>query len=216
MNKVVLVDDHPLLRNGLATLINTYESFQVLFEADNGLDFIKQLDAENLPNLVLLDITMPEMDGYATAKWIKANHPSIKIIALSMMDDEYAIIRMLKSGARGYVVKNTNAKELLQALKDVIEKGFYFNDKINSKIADSVYNSGDKNSDTHALNNITEKETEFLIHACSEKPYKEIASDMYISPRTVDSYRDSLFSKLNVKSRVGLAIFAIKSGLVKL
>ena len=216
MNKVVLVDDHPLLRNGIATLINTYESFQVLFEADNGLDFIKQLDAENLPNLVLLDITMPEMDGYATAKWIKANHPTIKIIALSMMDDEYAIIRMLRSGARGYVVKNTNAKELHQALKDVIEKGFYFNDKINSKIADSIYNSGDKNIDTHVLNNITEKETEFLVHACSEKPYKEIASEMYISPRTVDSYRDSLFTKLNVKSRVGLAIFAIKSGLVKL
>ena len=216
MYKVVLVDDHPLLRNGLATLIDTYDAFTVLFEADNGVDFIKQLDASNLPNLVLLDITMPEMDGYATAKWIKEHHPLIKIIALSMMDDEYAIIRMLKNGARGYVVKNTNAKELLQALKDVMEVGFYFNNQINNKIANSVYHSAEVGSDAYILSNITEKEIEFLKHACSELTYKEIASKMFISPRTVDSYRDALFEKLNVKSRVGLAMFAIKTGLVKL
>ena len=216
MYKVVLVDDHPLLRNGIATLIDSYDTFSVLFEADNGVDFIKQLDESNLPDLVLLDITMPEMDGFATAKWIKDHHPKIKIIALSMLDDEYAIIRMLKNGARGYVVKNTNAKELLQALKDVMEIGFYFNNQINSKIANSVYHSAEVGSDAYMLSNITEKEREFLIHACSEKTYKEIASDMSISPRTVDSYRDSLFEKLNVKSRVGLATFAIKTGLVKL
>ena len=216
MYKVVLVDDHPLLRNGIATLIDSYEAFSVLFEADNGVDFIKQLDENNLPDLVLLDITMPEMDGFATAKWIKDHHPKIKIIALSMLDDEYAIIRMLKNGARGYVVKNTNAKELLQALKDVMEIGFYFNNQINNKIANSVYHSAEVGSDAYMLSNITEKEREFLIHACSEKTYKEIASDMKISPRTVDSYRDALFEKLNVKSRVGLATFAIKTGLVKL
>ena len=216
MYKVVLVDDHPLLRNGIATLIDSYDTFSVLFEADNGVDFIKQLDENNLPDLVLLDITMPEMDGFATAKWIKDHHPKIKIIALSMLDDEYAIIRMLKNGARGYVVKNTNAKELLQALKDVMEIGFYFNNQINNKIANSVYHSAEVGSDAYMLSNITEKEREFLIHACSEKTYKEIASDMKISPRTVDSYRDALFEKLNVKSRVGLATFAIKTGLVKL
>ncbi len=216
MYKVVLVDDHPLLRNGIATLIDSYDTFSVLFEADNGVEFIKELDNNNLPDLVLLDITMPEMDGFATAKWIKENHPKIKIIALSMLDDEYAIIRMLKNGARGYVVKNTNAKELLQALKDVMEIGFYFNNQINNKIANSVYHSAEVGSDAYMLSNITEKEREFLIHACSEKTYKEIASDMNISPRTVDSYRDALFEKLNVKSRVGLATFAIKTGLVKL
>ena len=216
MYKVVLVDDHPLMRNGLATLINTYDAFTVLFEADNGVDFIKQLDTFNLPNLVLLDITMPEMDGYTTARWIKEHHPQIKIIALSMMDDEYAVIRMLKNGARGYVVKNTNAKELLQALKDVMEIGFYFNNQINNKIANSVYHSAEVGSDAYILSNITEKEIEFLTHACSEQTYKEIAGQMFISPRTVDSYRDTLFEKLNAKSRVGLAMFAIKSGLVKL
>ena len=216
MYKVVLVDDHPLLRNGLATLINTYEAFTVLFEADNGVDFINQLDASNLPDLVLLDITMPEMDGYATANWIKQHHTKIKIIALSMLDDEYAIIRMLKNGARGYVVKNTNAKELLQALKDVMEIGFYFNNQINNKIANSVYHSAEVGSDAYLLSILTEKEIEFIKYACSEQTYKEIAAQMFISPRTVDSYRDTLFEKLNVKSRVGLAMFAIKTGLVKL
>ncbi len=216
MYKVVLVDDHPLLRNGIANLINSYDAFTVLFEADNGLDFIKQVDENNLPNLVLLDITMPEMDGYATAKWIKEHHPQIKIIALSMMDDEYSIIRMLKNGARGYVVKNTNAKELLQALKDVMEVGFYFNNQINNKIANSIYHSAEVGSDAYMLSNVTEKEIELLIQVCSDKTYKEIAASMTISPRTVDSYRDSLFEKLNVKSRVGLVMFALKTGLVKL
>ena len=215
MYKVVLVDDHPLLRNGLATLIDSYDNFKVQFEADNGKEFISQLEADNLPDIVLLDITMPEMDGYATAKWIREHHPKVKILALSMMDDEYAIIRMLKNGARGYVVKNTKPKELLQALKDVMEKGFYFNEQINNKIADSVYrlSSPDAGSSPHS---ITDKETEFLIHACSDKTYKEIAHEMCVSPRTVDSYRDSLLEKLDVKSRVGLVIFAIKNGIVKL
>ena len=216
MYKVVLVDDHSLLRNGLANLIDSYENFKVLFEADNGKDFIKQLDANNLPDLVLLDITMPEMDGYATAAWIKERYPKLKILALSMMDDDYSIIKMLKSGARGYLVKNTKSKELLEALTEIIEKGFYFNEQISNKIAHSVYSPSDKTSEFNGLSNLSTKETEFLVHACSEKSYKEIAETMCISPRTVDTYRDSLFQKLNIKTRVGLVMFAIKTGLVKL
>ena len=216
MNKVVLVDDHSLLRNGLANLIDSYENFEVLFEADNGKDFINQLDTNNLPDVVLMDITMPEMDGFATAAWIKEHHPKIKVLALSMMDDDYSIIKMLKSGARGYVVKNTKAKELLEALNEIVEKGFYFNEQISNKIAHSVYSPSDKATENNGLMTLTNKETEFLVHACSEKSYKEIAESMFISPRTVDTYRDSLFQKLNIKTRVGLVMFAIKTGLVKL
>jgi len=215
MHKVVLIDDHPLMRNGLSTLIDSYEGFTVLFEADNGKDFISQLNANNLPNLVLLDITMPEMDGFETAKWIKENHPEIKVLALSMMDDEFSIIRMLKLGARGYIVKNTKAKELLQALKEVMELGFHLNEKVNNKLADSFYRMASIGG-KDPLNNITDKEREFLVHACSDKTYKEIASEMLVSPRTVDSYRDALLEKLNVKSRVGLVMFAIKNGIVAL
>ncbi len=216
MYKVVLVDDHSLLRNGLANLINSFENFKVMFEADNGKDFISQIDANNLPDLVLLDITMPEMDGYATAAWIKEQFPKLKILALSMMDDDYSIIKMLKSGARGYIVKNTKSKELLEALTEIIEKGFYFNEQISNKIALSVYSPSDKSSEYNGLSTLSTKETEFLTLACSEKSYKEIAETMCISPRTVDTYRDSLFQKLNIKTRVGLVMFAIKTGLVKL
>ncbi len=216
MYKVVLVDDHSLLRNGLANLIDSYDNFKVLFEADNGKDFINQLDTNNLPDVVLMDITMPEMDGFATAAWIKEHHPKIKVLALSMMDDDYSIIKMLKSGARGYVVKNTKAKELLEALNEIVEKGFYFNEQISNKIAHSVYSPSDKTTENNGLMTLTNKETEFLVLACSEKSYKEIAESMFISPRTVDTYRDSLFQKLNIKTRVGLVMFAIKTGLVKL
>jgi DNA-binding NarL/FixJ family response regulator len=214
MYKVVLVDDHPLMRNGLAAIIDSYEGFSVLFEADNGVDFINQLDAENLPDLVLLDVTMPEMDGFAAAKWIKENHPTIKVLVLSMNDDEFSIIRMLKLGARGYIVKNTKAKELLRALKEVMEIGFYLNEKINNKLADSVYRLATINS-KDPIYSISDKEAEFLAHVCTDKTYKEIASDMFVSPRTVDGYRDSLLEKLNAKSRVGLVMFAIKNGIVK-
>jgi len=216
MYKVALVDDHSLLRNGLANLVDSFEGFEVLFEADNGKDFINKLDINNPPDVVLMDITMPEMDGFETTKWIKENHPKIKVLALSMMDDDFSIIKMLKCGARGYALKNIKAKELLESLTEIAEKGFFFNEEISNKIALSVYNPTEKTIEYNGLYTITPKETEFLVHACSEKSYKEIAEAMFISPRTIDTYRDSLFQKLNIKTRVGLVMYAIKTGLFKL
>ena len=218
MYKVVLVEDHVIMRNGLAGLINRFPDFQVLFEADNGLDFIRQLnESSEMPDIVLLDVTMPEMDGYATAKWIKQNYPNMKILVLSMLDDEYAIIRMIKNGAKGYILKNIKPKELLVSLTEMIQKGFYFNDHISNKIADSVNKLESDELETKNVELLlTPKEREFLILCCSEHSYKDIAEILGVSSRTVDGYRDSLFIKLNVTTRVGLVVFSIKAGIISI
>ena len=216
MNYIALADDHILMREGLSSLINSFSNYSVLFEADNGKQFIDKLNPAKLPDLVLMDITMPEMDGYSTTSWIRVNYPMIKVIALSVMDDESAIIRMLKSGARGYLLKNSKPDELKQALDTVTTKGYYFNELVSNRLINSINKIGDKDSALRKVVNLTEREKEFLILLCSEKPYKEIAEEMFVSPRTIDSYRDTLFEKLHVKTRVGLVLFAIKNKVIEI
>ena len=215
MYYVALVDDHVLIRQGLASLINSFANFKVLFEADNGKDFINKLKPPALPDLVLLDVTMPEMDGYATCGWLRVNHPTIRVLALSVMDDENAIIRMLKCGAKGYLLKNTKPAELNVAMESVLERGYHFNDLVSNKIINSINNSGSTENNKPA-DHLTEREIEFLKLACTEKSYKEIAVDMNVSSRTVESFRDNLFSKLQLKTRVGLVLYAIKNKLINL
>lgn len=212
---IAIVDDHTMFRKGLVSLINLFPGYKVLFDAANGQDFIKQLQPKHLPDILLLDIVMPEMDGYATAQWVHVNHPGIKILALSTMDAESAIIKMIKSGARGYVLKDAEPLELKQAFDSVLSLGYYYNELISRKVLQSVHELADENSGTGIFAKLNERELTFLKLACSEKTYSEIASEMYLSERTIDGYRESLFKKLNVKTRVGLVMYAIKNGLVR-
>ncbi len=213
--KAVLVDDHALLRNGLAGLVREL-GYDVLFEADNGKEFIEKLKKDNLPDIVLLDINMPQMDGYDTAAWIKRNHPEIRILALSMYDDENAIIRMLKNGAGGYILKDTEPAELKKAMDAVCSKGFYYSEMVTGRLIHTIHSMQEENSPAKAVSGLNERELEFLKLAATELTYKEIAEQMHLSPRTIDGYRDDLFEKLNIRSRVGLVLFAIKNGIVRL
>lgn len=212
--KVVLVDDHVMLRNGLAAVIKDF-GYTVLFEANNGKELQTKLDKENLPDLVILDINMKIMDGYETALWLKQTYPLIKVLALSMYDDENAIIKMLKNGARGYILKDNEPGELQTALGDVINKGYYYSELVTGKLIHSINKSDNEASDGN-ISKLNEREIEFLKMTCSELTYKEIAAQMHLSPRTIDGYRDALFEKLNIKTRTGLAIYAIKNGLVQI
>lgn len=221
MANIVLTDDHVLLRNGLATLVKSL-GHQVLFEAGNGKDFIAKLDTKNYPDVVLMDINMPEMDGYQTTHWLKENHPKVKVLALSMYDNENCIIRMLRCGARGYILKDSEPDELKFAIEGVVNKGYYYSDLVNSRLI-YIINHQEKDKHKHkeeAKDNysdggeiLSEKETEFLRYACTELTYKEISEKMNVSPRTIDNYRDNLFAKLHFKTRVGLAMYAIKNGI---
>ncbi|HLK27912.1 MAG TPA: response regulator transcription factor [Puia sp.] len=216
MKYVAIVDDHTMFRKGLASLVNLFPNYKVLFDATNGQDFIKQLQPRSLPDIVLLDIAMPEMDGYATANWIRANYPEIKILALSTMDAETAIIKMIKNGAKGYVLKDAEPAELKRAFDEVLSLGYYYNDLVSRKIIQSVNLLTEDNNKISTFANLNERELAFIKLACSEKTYFEIAKEMFLSERTIDGYRDALFKKLNVTTRVGLVMYAIKNGLVKI
>jgi DNA-binding NarL/FixJ family response regulator len=196
-------------------LINSFSGYRVSFEADHGKDFIAMLGTYSNPDIVLLDITMPEMNGFETATWIKQHLPGTKILVLSMMDNETAIISMLKSGAGGYILKDSKPAVFRQALDDIRDKGFFMNELVTHKMLNYVKGE-EQNNDTAIIARLSEKELAFLKLACTEKTYKEIASEMNLSPRTVEGYRDDLFVKLAVMSRVGLVLFAIKNGLHKL
>lgn len=210
--QVAVADDHTLMRKALARLISTFENYTILFEADNGSDVKDKISRHIIPDILLLDVNMPGMDGYETVKWLFKNHPHIKVLALSMSSDESTIIRMLRLGAKGYIMKNTEPEELKMALDSVMEKNFYLSEYISGKIISGLHKDIDQPDEQVAL---TEKEKEFLQWVCSELTYKDIAAKMFVSPRTVDDYRNSLFDKLKVKTRVGLVLYAIRHGMVE-
>jgi two-component system, NarL family, invasion response regulator UvrY len=209
--QVAIADDHTLLRKALGKLINSFDNYMVLFEADNGKEIKNQIAQHIVPDLVLLDVNMPEMDGFETASWLNKNYPKIKILALSMFSDEKTIIKMLRMGAKGYILKNIDPDELKNALDSVMKKNFYLSEYISGKIISGLHKDVDRIEDPEPL---TPREKDFLRLICSEITYKDIAAKMYVSPRTVDEYRNSLFEKLKVKSRVGLVMYAIRNGLV--
>ena len=211
--KVALADDHILLRNGLAGLINSFDDYTVIFEADNGADFQKKIQKGNEPELVLMDINMPGMDGFATAEWLRQNYPLTKVLALSMYDNENSIIRMFKAGAKGYILKDSEPAELKTALDSIMQKGYYYSELVTGKLIHSI-NTSNQNGNGNKTNQLNDRETEFLKLAATELTYKEIAEKMNLSPRTIDGYRDALFEKLELKSRVGLVLYAIKNGIV--
>lgn len=217
MKKIVLVDDHILLRNGLSVIIGGFDDFTILFEANHGQHFIEQLDPENLPDIVLLDVTMPVMNGFETAEWIFANPPSIKVMVLSMLGDERTIIKMLKMGALGYMTKDTDPKELNRALNELYFKGIYFNQLLCNNLVHSVRNGLEEPNDEYQiLISLPEREKEFLKLLATDLTLKEIAAKMSLSPRTIDGYRDNLFEKVKVTNRVGLVLFALRNNLIHL
>lgn len=211
--QVAVVDDHTLLRTALAKLIDSFDDYAVYFEAENGEELKKIINKKVIPEIVLLDVNMPGMNGYETAEWLYKHYPQVKVLALSMLSDDHAIIRMLKSGAKGYIMKSADPDELLLALNSVMEKNFYLSEYISGKIIGGLNRNMDVPEDPLPL---TEKEKEFLRLVCSDLSYKEIAEKMFVSQRRVDDHRDALFEKLKLRSRVGLVLYAIKNGIFEI
>jgi DNA-binding NarL/FixJ family response regulator len=209
--KLCLVDDHIMLRSGLAQLLSRMD-FEIIFEATNGRDFMDGLLKNGIPDLVLMDLNMPIMDGFTTTLQLRKHYPLVKVLALSMYDNEYSIIRMLKCGASGFVVKDGSPEELKTAIENVINKGFHYSDQVTGKVLHSILKNSE-NEET-AIINLNDREITFLKLTASELTYQQIATEMHVSPRTVDGYRDQLFEKLNVKSRIGLALYAIRHNIV--
>lgn len=211
--QVVVTDDHTLMRNALARLIASFDNYAVIFEASNGRELIEKIQTNLIPDIILLDINMPEMDGFETAKWLTKNFPQIKVLALSMQSDESSIIRMLRLGAKGYLMKNVEPEELNLALESVIKKDFYLSETVSGKVISGLHQDYHQPLEPIML---LDKEKDFLRLVCTELTYKDIAEKMFVSPRTVDDYRNTLFEKLKVHTRMGLAMYAIKNKLVEI
>jgi DNA-binding NarL/FixJ family response regulator len=208
---IAIVDDHLLIAKALGEIIEKFGQYNVLYEVENGAVLMERFkQPKNIPDIVLLDVSMPVMNGFETAAWLKKNHPEILILALSMQDDEQSLIKMIKSGANGYLLKNVHPTELEKALQTLVSKGFYYPDWATSKVLMNI--AADEETANLPVK-LSDREIEFLQFACTEMTYKEIGEKMFCSPRTVEGYRDALFDKLQLKTRVGLVMFAMKNGI---
>ena len=214
---LALVDDHRLFRKGLLSLIEEIgHPVTIIFEADNGVDMQKKIEADRLPEIILMDINMPHMNGFQSVAWLNENHPSVKVLVVSMVESEESIMKMLKLGVKGYLSKDVEPNELRNALLAIVNKGFYYTDYITGKLLHTLQNEAIVEADAALISTLNEKEKRFVQLACSDSTYVEIAAQMFMSPKTIENYRQSVFEKFNLKSRVALALFAVKHGIIKL
>jgi DNA-binding NarL/FixJ family response regulator len=209
--RIALADDHTIFRKGLAELINSMQGMKIVLDVDNGRELLEKLKTTDpKPDVCILDINMPELNGYETASAIREQYEDMNILALSMYDSEFNIIKMLRSGAQGYLLKNASPAELQRAITDVVQHGFYHSELVTGRMRRILQ---DRKSGKSELN---ENEEEFLKLCCTELTYKEIAEKMFKSPRTIDGYREDLFTKLGITSRTGLVLYALKAGLANI
>lgn len=207
--QIVLVDDHRLFRSGIASLINKLPQYKILFEAGDGEELTQKLTPKLQPEILLLDINMPKKDGIATAQWLRDTYPDIKIIVLSMFEDAEKVLQMVKLGVKGYLLKDAEPHEFEDALQKVAQGDVYYPEFVTRHLIQNFNHQPEKIK-------LNAREIEFLKLAGTELTYKEIADQMCISARTVDGYRDQLFEKLQIKSRVGLVLYAVKNKLIEL
>lgn len=211
--KIALVDDHNLVRKSLRLLLESYKGvFDIRFEAVDGVDLTEQLfllNEDELPEIILLDINMPRMDGIDAAIWLKKNYPNIKIIILSLSVNNELIIKMVKIGVSAYLSKEIDSDVLIAAIKSVHKSGSYQTAEVYNALLQRI-----KNEDNNVY--ISPNEKSFISHLASDLTYAEIAKLMNVSPRTVDGYRENLFHKTKTSSRMGLVIYAIKNKLIEI
>lgn len=210
---IFLIDDHAVVRLGLKSLIESMGPYKVIRQFDNGQDLVDAIPFDEMPDLMILDLTMPVMDGKETVKRLRELNINIPILILTLETDEQTIIELFRMGIRGYLPKSSTADVLKKAIDDVTQTGYYHNE-----ILIKALTAAPEEKHHQPLVYPTEREAEFLKLVCDEQEYtyEQIAHMMGISRRTVDGHRESLFEKFNIKSKTGLVLFAIKAGIYKI
>jgi two-component system, NarL family, invasion response regulator UvrY len=220
--KIAIADDHTMFRKGLIKLLDL-DRYELLFDVSNGKALIEQMQASNglVPDIIIMDIEMPEVNGFEAVNWLRQHHPDVKVLVVSMVDREEDIVKMLKMGVKGYLSKDMEPEDLHAALLSITKKNYYYTDFVTNKLIHSLQAEDETPVDTTTAllhheqwNSLNPKQKEFIRHACTEMIYEEIADIMCVSPKTIDGYRDAVFERLGVKNRVGLVLYAIKHKLV--
>jgi len=212
---IVLVDDHAVVRSGIKSLIEVIGNYKVTDQFDNGRDFINALPMLKEPDLAIIDLNMPVMNGVETMRWLKKNKPGLKTLILTLESDEKVILELFRLGIRGYLPKSCSAELLKKAIQDLINQGYYHSELLHQALTTETERAETERSLHEQL---SDKELTFLQLVCDkqEYTYERISELMQVSVRTVDGYRESLFKKFTIKSKIGLVLFAIRHGLVKI
>jgi len=209
--KLAIIEDHNIVRKGLVEIISNFGNFTFVIEAENGKDFIeKYKQTELLPEICIVDIKMPEMNGFQFVQYLKTNFPKIKILILTTYDEEYFLIKMIKLGVNGYLLKDCHPEELKSALLAISENSYFYNNIFSKRLQRLVETNFIK------LPNITENEKSFLEICGEDLTYSQMAQKLNKSQRSIEGYRDSLFNKFEVNNRASLVLLAVKLGIIKI
>lgn len=211
--KVAIADDHKIFRKGVILSLRIYPNIKFVQEADNGLELLAGL-AESQPDIVLMDLRMPQKDGIETTKEISRQYPDIKVLVLTMYEDERFVSHLMENGANGYLLKSADPAEIKKAILEVMSKGYYLNNFVNRVL---LKKSHSRNKNIPSLNSeiaLNEKEREVIRLLCMELTAQEIAEKMEISPRTVEAIKDRLMERFGTRNTAGLVFFAVKNNLI--
>jgi two-component system, NarL family, response regulator DegU len=210
--KLAVVDDQQMFRKGLISLISEFNEMSVIIEAGNGKELIDKM-VRKVPDVVLLDLEMPGMDGAQTLAWLKQKHPRIRVIILTMHDEESIIAHMVENGAHGFLVKNDPIETLIDAVHSVMDTGYYFDDRISKALLTRLI-TGEKIKPKFSKVALTERELQIIQLICEEFTNKEIAEKLCLSVRTIDGHREVILEKIKARNTVGIVMYAVKNGLV--
>ena len=211
--KIAIADDYKIFREGLKVGLSADEGLEVLLEADNGEELLKGLETQT-PDVIIMDLKMPIMDGLEATKVVRKKYPSIKVLVVSMYDDDKFIIHLMENGANGYLLKNAEPDEIRRSIYSVHENGYYFNDLVNKALLKKLVLKNNLKPSFNQNIDLTEREQEVLKLICEEKTAAEIGKEIFLSPRSVEGIRQRLIEKVGVRNTAGLVMFAVKSGIV--
>lgn len=211
--KIAIADDYKIYRDGLKAGLSLDENLVVIAEADNGEDLLKELET-HAPDVILMDLKMPVMDGMETTKLVRKKYPAIKVLVVSMYEDDKFIIHLMEIGANGYLLKNAEPEEIRKSIYAVHENGYYFNDVVNKALLKKLVLKNNLKPSFNQNIDLTERELEVLNLICEEKTAAEIGKQIFLSPRSVEGIRQRLIEKVGVRNSAGLVMFAVKNGLV--
>jgi len=211
--RIAIADDYKIYREGLKVGLSSDDNLEVIMEADNGEELMKSLEATS-PDVIIMDLKMPIMDGMEATKAVRKKYPGIKVLVVTMYEDDKFIIHLMENGANGYLLKNTEPDEIRKSIYAVHENGYYFNDVVNKALLKKLVLKNNFKPSFNQNIELTERELEVLKLICEEKTAAEIGKEIFLSPRSVEGIRQRLIEKVGVRNTAGLVMFAIKSGIV--